>query len=119
LASSTKKREGKVRSSLKLLFDLIIVFTIIFGVAIPSPRVFHSWRRKRRVDCGLGGLKNHGSAHFALALIQVRKPLSHLLMRLSDKGVIGATHGDESLESLNKNILFLALTSSSSGGLKS
>jgi hypothetical protein len=57
--------------SLRLLFDLIIVvvFTIIVGVAVPSPRVFHSRRRKRRLDCGLEGLKTHGSAHLTLALL--------------------------------------------------
>jgi hypothetical protein len=75
LASSTKKREGKATSSLRLLLDLIIdfviVFTIVIGVAVPSPRVFHNGRRKRRVDCGLEGLKTHGSAHFTLTLLQV------------------------------------------------
>jgi hypothetical protein len=73
LASSTKKREGNERSSLGLLLDLIIGFIIIFTIivddAVPSPRVFHSGRRKRRVDCGLRGLKTHGCAHFAPALL--------------------------------------------------
>jgi hypothetical protein len=100
LESSTKKREGKARYSLRLLLDLIIgfiiVFTIFIGVVVPSLRVFHSGRRKRRVDCGLGGLKTHGSVHFALALLQVRKSLTHLLMRLTDKGVVGSSHGYES-----------------------
>jgi hypothetical protein len=61
LASSTIKREGKVRSSLGLFINLIIgfviAFTIIVGDAVPSPRAFHSGRRKRSVDCGLEGLK--------------------------------------------------------------
>jgi hypothetical protein len=48
---------------------IVIVFTIIISIAIPSPRVFHNGRRKRRKDCGLGGLKTHGSAHLALALL--------------------------------------------------
>jgi hypothetical protein len=65
LASNTKKREGKVVPSLELL----IVIIIIIGVAVPSPRIFHSWRRKRGVDCGLGGLKTHGSVHLTLALL--------------------------------------------------
>jgi hypothetical protein len=73
LASSTKKREGKARSSLGLLLDLIIgfiiIFTIVIGVVVPSSRDFHSRRRERRVDYGLGGLKTHGSAHFTLALL--------------------------------------------------
>jgi hypothetical protein len=71
LASNTKKREWKAASLLRLLLDLIIVivFTIIISIAIPSPRVFHNGRRKRRKDCGLGGLKTHGSAHLALALL--------------------------------------------------
>jgi hypothetical protein len=40
-----------------------------------------------------------------------------VLQRLSDKGIIGPTHGDESLEALDKDVLFLALMSSGSGGL--
>jgi hypothetical protein len=40
-------------------------------------------------------------------------------MRLSDKGVVGSAHGDESLETLENDVLFLAPTSSSSGGLRS
>jgi hypothetical protein len=46
-------------SSLGLLLDLIIVviFTIIVDVVVPSPRVFYSERRKRRVDCEVRGLK--------------------------------------------------------------
>jgi hypothetical protein len=50
-------------SSLGLLLDLIIVvvftiiFTIIVGVVVPISRVFYSGRRKRRVDCEVGGLK--------------------------------------------------------------
>jgi hypothetical protein len=71
LASNTKKREGKAATSLGLLFDLFIIVTIVIvvGIAIPSPRVFHSRRRKRRVDSGLGGLKTHGSAHLSLAFL--------------------------------------------------
>jgi hypothetical protein len=73
LASTTKKREGKATTSLGLLFNLfiiiVIVFIIVFSIAVPSPRVFHHWRRKRRVDDGLGGLKTHISAHLALMLL--------------------------------------------------
>jgi hypothetical protein len=104
---------------LDLIISSVIIFTIIVGVVVPSPRVFHSGRRKRRVDCGLGGLKIHRSAHFALALLQMRKPLAHLLMRLVDKGIIGAAHRDEGLEALDKNILLLAPMSGSPGGLRS
>jgi thiosulfate reductase cytochrome b subunit len=76
LASNTKKREGKTTSSLKLLFNVfIIVIVIAFGIAVPSPRVFHSWRR---IDNRLGGLKTHRSVHLALALLKSRKPLTHL-----------------------------------------
>jgi hypothetical protein len=110
-------------SSLRLLLDLIIgfviIFTIIIGVAVPSPRVFYSERRKWRVDCGLRDLKTHRSAHFALALLQMRKPLAHLLMRLADKGVVGAAPRDESFEAFDKNVLLLAPMSGSSGGLRS
>jgi hypothetical protein len=55
-----KRREGKIMMSLVLLFNLliIVVFIIAIGFMIPSPRVFHSWRRKRRVDYGLGGSEN-------------------------------------------------------------
>jgi Na+/phosphate symporter len=71
LASNTKKREGKTMSSLGLLFNLfiIIIFIIAFGVAVPSPQVFHNRRRKRRIDDGLRGLKTHGNAHLMLALL--------------------------------------------------
>jgi hypothetical protein len=123
LASSTKKEEGKPMSSLRLLLDLIngfvIVFTIVVDVAVPSLRVFHNGRRKRRVDGGLRGLKTHGSTHFTLTLLQVRKPLAHLLMRLMDKGVVGVAHRDENLEALDKNVMLLALMSGNSGGLRS
>jgi hypothetical protein len=109
-------------SSLGLLLDLIIgfifIFTIIIGVAVPSPRAFHIGRRKRRVDYGLGGLKAHRSAHFMLALLQMRKPQAHLLMRPTDKGVIGVAHRDESVEALDKNVLLLAPTSGNSGRLR-
>jgi hypothetical protein len=54
LASSTKKREGKATSSLGLLLDLIIgfiiIFTIIIGVAVPSPWASYSRRRKIGID---------------------------------------------------------------------
>jgi hypothetical protein len=40
-------------------------------------------------------------------------------MRLLDKGVIGSTHRDESLEALEKDVLFLAPMSSSSRRLMS
>jgi hypothetical protein len=121
LASNTKKREGKAAPLLGLLLDLIvvIVFTIIVSIIVPSPRVFHSRRRKRRVDCGLGGLKTHRSVHFTLALLQMRKSLTHLLVRLTDKGVVGAAHRDESFEALNNNVLLLAPMSDSSGRLRS
>jgi hypothetical protein len=57
-------------SSLRLLFNLFIIAVVIaFGVVVPSPRIFHSGTRKRRVDDGLGGLKTHGSAHLAMALL--------------------------------------------------
>jgi hypothetical protein len=44
LASNTKKREGKITKSLRFFLDLviiIIVVTIAFGIAEPSPWVFH------------------------------------------------------------------------------
>jgi hypothetical protein len=71
LASNTKKREGKTKSSLRFFFDLIVIVVVIiaFSVAVPGPRVFHSRRRKRRVDDLLGGLKTHVSVHLALALL--------------------------------------------------
>jgi hypothetical protein len=69
LASNTKKREGSTRSSLRFFFfDLVVVVVISVGVVVPSPWVLHSWRRKRWVDDGLGGLKTHRSAHLALTL---------------------------------------------------
>jgi uncharacterized membrane protein len=86
LASNTKKREGKAMSSLGVLFfNLIIVvifffFFVIFasGVAVPHPRVFHGWRRKRGIDDGLRGLKTHRRVHLALALFKRGKSLTHL-----------------------------------------
>jgi hypothetical protein len=81
LASNTKKREGKTTSSLGLLFNVFIIVVIIaFNVAVPSPRVFHSWRRKRRVYDWLEGFKTPRSAHLTPALLKSRKPLDHLLM---------------------------------------
>jgi hypothetical protein len=69
LASNSKKRRRKkAKSSLGFFFDLIII-VIYFGVAVPSPWVFHNWRRKRWVDDWLGGLKTHRSAHLTLTLL--------------------------------------------------
>jgi hypothetical protein len=118
LASNTKKRERKTASSLELFFNLIIVivFTIIVGVAVPSPRVFY---HRRRIDDRLGVIKAHRRASFALALLQTRKPLAHLLVRLVDKSVVGAAHGDEGLEANDKNVLLLAPMSGSSRRLRS
>jgi uncharacterized membrane protein len=102
LASNTKKLDEKVRFSLGVLLFFIVSLLIIFIVVaiviivVPNPRIFHSKRRKRRIDCRLRVHKTHGSAHFALALLQVRKSLTHLLMRLSDEGVVGPAHKDES-----------------------
>jgi hypothetical protein len=96
LASNTKKRERKTVTSLELFFNLIIIvvfiiiFTIIVGVAVPSPRVFYRGRRKRRIDDRLQELKAHKSSYFAMALLQMRKPLAHLLVRHADKSVVGA-----------------------------
>jgi hypothetical protein len=64
LASNTKKREGKIESSLRVFFFNLVVVVFFFavftfGVAVPCPRVFYSWRRKRWIDDGLGGLKTH------------------------------------------------------------
>jgi hypothetical protein len=78
LASSTKKREGKVASPLRFFFNLVIIVT--FGIFVPRSRVFHSWRRKRTVDDWLGGLKTHRCAHLTLALLKSGKPLTHLLV---------------------------------------
>jgi hypothetical protein len=69
LASITKKREGKAKSSLRFFFDLIVIVTISFGVVVPSPWVFHHWGRKMRIEKGLSGLKTHRRAHLALALL--------------------------------------------------
>jgi hypothetical protein len=80
LASNTKKREGKAKSSLGFFFELIVIILISVGIAVPSPQVLHSWRRKRSVEDGLGGFKTHRCAHLALALLKSRKPLTHLLV---------------------------------------
>jgi hypothetical protein len=93
LASNTKKREGKAKSSLGFFFDLVII-VVFFGVAVPSTWVFHNWRRKRWVDDWLGGLKTHRSVHLTLALLKSKKPLTHLLMRLMNGSVVGAAHGN-------------------------
>jgi hypothetical protein len=108
-------------SSLKLLFNLIIgiVFTIVIDIVIPCPRVFYCGRRKRRVDLWLGGHKTHRRAYFALTLLQVRKHLAQLLVRLADKGIVGVAHGDEGLEALDKNVLVLVPTRGSSRRLRS
>jgi hypothetical protein len=43
-------------------FNLVIVIIFFFftvfssGVVVPHPRVFHSWRRKRGIYDGLGGV---------------------------------------------------------------
>jgi hypothetical protein len=66
----------------------------------------------------LGDLKAHIRACFTLALLQTRKPLAHLLVRLVDKSVVGAAHGNDSLEALNENALLLASMSSSSRRLR-
>jgi hypothetical protein len=116
LASNTKKREGKIKSSLGFFFELVVISV---GVAVPSPRVLHSWRRKRWVDNGLGGLKTHRCTHLALTLLKSRKPLTHLLGWLTDESVIGATHGDQSLEALDEDVLLLATACSSMRRLKS
>jgi hypothetical protein len=90
LASNTKKREGKAASLLGLLLNLIFIvifitiFTIIVSVAVPCPRVFY-YGRRMRVDDGLRDRKTYRRAYFMLALLQVRKPLAHLLVRLTDK----------------------------------
>jgi hypothetical protein len=82
-------------TSLRRLFILVIIIVFIaFFIAVPSPRVFHNWRRKRRVGYGTGGLKTHGSAHPALPLLKSGKSLSHLLMRLTDESIVGAAHGN-------------------------
>jgi hypothetical protein len=85
---------------------------------VPSPRVFYRGRKKRRIDGRLGDLKAHIRACFTLALLQTRKPLAHLLVRLVDKSVVGAAHGNDSLEALNENVLLLASMSSSSRRLR-
>jgi hypothetical protein len=112
LASNTKKRERKTVSSLRLFF------TIIVGVVVPRPRVFYRGRRKRRMDDWLGDLKAHRRAYFTLVLLQTRRHLAHLLVRLTDKSVVGATHGDEGLEALDENVLLLAPMSGSSRRLR-
>jgi hypothetical protein len=122
LASNTKKRERKTASSLRLFSNIIIivvVFIVAFGGAVPSPRVFYHGRRKRRIDDQLGDLKAHRRAYFALALLQTRKPLAHMLVRLTDKSVVGAVHGYESLETLDENVLLLAPMSGYSRRLRS
>jgi hypothetical protein len=71
-------------SSLEVFFFNLIVIVIFFftvfafGVAVPSPRVFHSWRRKRWIDDRLGGLKTHRCSHLTLALLKRRKSLTHM-----------------------------------------
>jgi hypothetical protein len=105
LASNTKKRERKTGSSLGLFFSLIIiivVFIIAFDVAVPSPQVFYHGRRKRRIDDWLGDLKTHRRAYFVMVLLQTRKHLAHLLVRLADKSSIRAAHGNGSLEALRR-----------------
>jgi thiosulfate reductase cytochrome b subunit len=104
LASSTEKRRRK-KSSLGVFINLIIFISV--GIVVRSPQVFHNWRRKRWVDDWLGGLKTHRSAHLALALLKSRKPLAHLLMRLTNESIVGAAHGNESLEARDEDVLLL------------
>jgi hypothetical protein len=76
LASNTKKREGKAISSLRVFFFNLVVVVFFFfavfafGVAVPRPHVFHSWRRKREIDDGLRDLKTHRRVHLALTLLK-------------------------------------------------
>jgi hypothetical protein len=118
LASSTKKREGKATSSLGLLLDLIIgfiiIFTIIIGVAVPSPWVSYSRRRKIGIDKRLRVLQFQVGAHFVFSLLHTRQHVTHLLMRLMNDDVIGLTHGDKSLEALDEDVSMLVSMSGSS-----
>jgi hypothetical protein len=99
-------------SSLRLFSNLniiiVIVFIIAFDVVVPSPRVFYHERRKRRIDDQLGDLKAHRRAYFTLALLQMRKSLAYLLVRLTNKSIIGVAHENESLEALDENVWLLA-----------
>jgi hypothetical protein len=97
---------------------IVIVFIIAFGVAVPSPWVFYHGRRKRRIDDRHRDLKAHRRAYFTLVL-QMRKSLAYLLVRLANKSVVGATHENESLEALDENVQLLALTSGCSRRLRS
>jgi hypothetical protein len=81
--------------------------------------IAHSWWRKRRVDNQLVGLKTHRRAHLVLALLKRRKPLTHLLVWLTDESIVGATHGDQGLVALDENVLLLASTGSSTTRLMS
>jgi hypothetical protein len=124
LTSNTKTRKRKLASSLKFFPNLIIIIIIVvviiaFSIAVPSPWVFYRERRKRRIDDRLGDLKAHRRDYFALALLQMRKPLAHLLVRPTDKRVIRAAHGNESIEALDKNVRLLALMSGCSRRLRS
>jgi hypothetical protein len=67
-------------SSLRFFLNLVVVAVFASGVAVLCPQIFHNWRRKRRVDDRLNGLKTHRRAHLALALLKHRKPLTHLLV---------------------------------------
>jgi hypothetical protein len=63
---------------LDLILGIIIVFIIVIDIAVPIPRVFHSGRRKRRVDRGLRVRKTHGGAHLTLTFLELSKPMTHL-----------------------------------------
>jgi hypothetical protein len=45
--------------------------------------------------------------------------MAHLLVRLTDKSIVGAAHGYQGLEAPDKNILHLASMSSSTRRLRS
>jgi hypothetical protein len=51
--------------------------------------------------------------HLTLALLKSREPLAQLLVRLTDKSIIGEAHGYQGLEAMDKNILLLASMNSS------
>jgi hypothetical protein len=112
LASNTKMNERKTESSLKLFFNLIIIIIVVvfitaFGVTVLSPRVFYRGRRKRRIDDRLGDLKAHRRVYFTLALLQMRKSLAHMLVRLVVKSVVGAAHRNGVLRPLTRMFCFL------------
>jgi hypothetical protein len=115
----TPKKESSLGLFSNLIIIIIVIFIIAFGIAVPSPRVFYHGRRKRRIDDQLGDFKAHRRAYFALVLLQTRKPLAHLLVRLTNKSVVGVAHGNESLEALDENVWLLAPMSGCSRRLRS